>query len=194
MKRTLWIFGWLSAASLCAPIKVDAAYSWIDSEGTTHFSDNPPVVTKGQKVKTKLLNMENQQNIDEISPPRTDTKAGKSTSDILPSIGHYDSNIESELRRVWHAFGDAVARKDVNSAANFIASENRNECREGFKAAGSRLVEMKEYVTEIELVYVKDGWAKCRTYREEKVKGTKTLLAFVVYFIKEKGQWKINKC
>ena len=193
MKEELRILGLILAILLCVAINIEAAYTWTDSEGTIHFSDNPPASPQGQKVRVKKITVDPQQNPERAVSSATETNASRQSKNDNKDTG-YDSNVEFQLRAVWSEFRNAVARKDANAAANLISANRRDECREGFIQVGSKLDEMKQYVTEIELVYVSGDWAKCRTYREEVLSGKKTRLAFPVNFVKENGQWKIENC
>src|SRR5450631_2570175 len=117
MKYAMRIFGVILAISFCAAIKIEAAYSWTDSEGTIHFSDTPPTSPNGKKVRVREVAVETQQNTGRTSPPTTNTNEDKLPKNVNNDTG-YDSNIEAELRAVWSEFRKAVARKDANAAAS----------------------------------------------------------------------------
>lgn len=175
-------------------------YQRTDSDGSVHFSDNPMSIPRGKRPVVRQEESNSSQNTRTQSAPTKKMvketniqKVAQEKTETGKKDPSYDPGIEAQLRSIYLSHQRALARGDARAAAEMIVSYHRADCMEGFIALGTRLKELSDD-NEIELVYVSDDNAKCRVFRNEVVLGKNENVGYPVYFIKENGVWKLDKC
>lgn len=95
------------------------------------------------------------------------------------------------LMNKWLNMKQKIAVNDVEGAVGFIASRSQAKYRQIFTALGTQFALANNYLNNIELVYMADGIAKCRLYRDKVISGVTHSIEYVVYFVQENGIWKL---
>ena len=101
------------------------------------------------------------------------------------------TKLENLLQAKWAGMKAKIAATDINGALGYIANKPQTRYREFLTALGAQLPLMNDYLRDIELVYMTDGYAKCRLYRNKTIMGQVYNIEYVVYFVQEQGIWKL---
>jgi len=97
------------------------------------------------------------------------------------------------LKNKWLNMKQRIAVNDVEGTVGFIASRSQAKYRQIFTALGTQFSLANNYLKDIELVYLADGIAKCRLYRDKVIMEVTHSIEYVVYFVQENGIWKLNQ-
>ena len=116
---------------------------------------------------------------------------GKTYQDTVAITVLNRTHIETLLKEKWEGMRTKISANDVNGALGYMASSLQNRYREFFTALGTRLPLLNDYLKDIELIYLSDGYAKCRFYRDEMIGGQVHNIEYVVYFVQENGIWRL---
>jgi hypothetical protein len=117
---------------------------------------------------------------------------GQTYGDTLTITVVSKTQLETLLKGKWEGIKSKISANDVEGTVAYFISPLQQDFREAFTAAGTSLSLLSNYLNPIELVYESDNLAKCRMMREEEVSGQIQLIEYVVYYIKEKGIWKLR--
>jgi Protein of unknown function (DUF1566)/Putative Ig domain/Carboxypeptidase regulatory-like domain/Glucodextranase, domain B/Purple acid Phosphatase, N-terminal domain len=99
--------------------------------------------------------------------------------------------LENLLKGKWDGMKAKLAANDVDGALGYFASRPQAKYREFFTALGTQLQLLNDYLKDIEMVYMTDGNAKCRLYRDKTIMGQVHKIEYVIYFVQENGIWKL---
>lgn len=103
------------------------------------------------------------------------------------------SSVERLLRAKWSGLKQGVGAVDVEGILEFIANRQQNKYRRLFTAFGNQLALLNDYLRDIELVYMSDGVAKCRLFRDKTIMGQVHQIEYPVYFVQQDGVWKAQQ-
>ena len=99
--------------------------------------------------------------------------------------------METLLKRKWAKMKERIAVGDAIGVITLIAGQSQTKYGELFTALGAQLPLFNDYLKDIELVYLTDGFAKCRLYRNKTIMGAVHNIEYLVYFVQENGIWKV---
>ena len=118
---------------------------------------------------------------------------GETYSDTVTITVVNRRQLENLLKQKWGGMKARIAAVDVNGAVGYFASKPQAKYQAFFAALGAQLPLLNDSLQEIELVDMTDGYAKCRLYRDRTIVGQVHKIEYVIYFIQEKGIWKLRR-
>ncbi len=118
--------------------------------------------------------------------PDGQTYTDSATVTVVPRY-----KLETLLKAKWERMKERIAAIDVNGSLGIIANRPQAKYQEFFTALGTQLPLLNDYLTDIELIYMSDGNAKCRLYRDKTIMGQVHKIEYVIYFVLENGIWKL---
>jgi PKD repeat protein len=99
--------------------------------------------------------------------------------------------MEALLQGKWAKMKERIIAGDVNGTLASIASRSQTKYGELFTALGAQLPLLNDYLKDIELVYLINGFAKCRLYRNKTIMGAVHNIEYLVNLAQENGIWKV---
>jgi hypothetical protein len=102
--------------------------------------------------------------------------------------------IDGILKKRWSDMKAALSRRDVDGAVQHFMKHARQRYRETFSALVDNLPGIASDMKDIEMIYLENDVAKCRTLRTHVINGKAAQIAYYVYFGRDAdGVWRIDR-
>ncbi len=126
-----------------------------------------------------------------ISDNQGNTYSDTVTITVLSKI-----EIDALLKSRWDEMKGSLASNDIDGALNNFVEESKALYKDIFTAfqAQSQLLQIVQEMQDIQLVYMKNGFAKYRIRKSELYGGQTVTITYWVYFaVDTNGVWKIYR-
>jgi uncharacterized protein YfaP (DUF2135 family) len=123
-----------------------------------------------------------------------ETAPGQVHTDTVAVLAMDEEALDALLRSKWTALKDALARKDVNHALTFVASESQDLYREIFTALIDRLPVIVSEMQDIERIWAHDDQAQYSIRRDQLYGGQTVPFTHLIHFaVDADGIWRIAR-
>ena len=134
--------------------------------------------------------------IEGVFYPKVTVSDGQSNtySDTIAITVLSKPEIDTLLTGKWDGMKKSLASNDINEALSNFMEESRALYSDIFNALQTQLPQIVQGMQDIQLVYLKNGFAKYRMRKNELYGGQILTITYYVYFaVDTKGVWKIYK-
>jgi PKD repeat protein len=119
---------------------------------------------------------------------------GNTYSDTIAITVLSKTEMDTLLKSKWDGMKGSLASDDTNGALNNFIQESRALYSDIFNALRTQLPQIVKEMEDIQLVYMKNGFAKYRMRKNESYGGQILTITYYVYFaIDTDGVWRIYK-
>ena len=119
---------------------------------------------------------------------------GNTYSDTIAIMVLSKTEMDTLLKGKWEGMKGALASNDINRALSHFTEESKELYSDIFAALQAQLPQIVEEMQDIQLVYMKNGFAKYRIRKNESYGGQMLTITYYIYFtVGTEGIWRIYR-
>ena len=119
---------------------------------------------------------------------------GNVYSDTIAITVMSKTDVDTLLKTKWEGMKGALASSDINRALSHFTEESKQLYSDIFAALQAQLSQIVQEMQDIQLVYMKNGFAKYRMSKTESYGGQMLAITYYIYFaVDTNGVWKIYR-
>jgi PKD repeat protein len=125
---------------------------------------------------------------------RISDNQGNFYSDTIAITVMSKTEVDTLLKIKWEGMKGALASNDINGALSHFTEESKQLYSDIFTALQTQLPQIVQEMQDIQLVYMKNGFAKYRMSKNESYGGQMFTITYYIYFaVDTNGVWKIYR-